>query len=239
MKDRLARLAARYTYRKPVRVPTARPLVSFSFDDVPRSACTLGAEIVENAGGRSTYYVSGQFESREPYFYTSEDLIRLHASGHEIGSHSFGHLNLHTESNAALAADLEQNSNYLQSLGLPAPRTFAYPWGFVSPAGKRLCNGNFEAARSVRGGINRGMADLGLLNAVPLYARSLAVDQLEGLFADLGEHGGWLIFLTHAVTNDPDLYDTSPELLKRATQLSVAMNIPILPISKAVDLLTR
>ena len=35
------------------------PMVSFTFDDLPKSAVTTGAEMLEAHGARGTFYVSG------------------------------------------------------------------------------------------------------------------------------------------------------------------------------------
>ena len=45
----------------------AQPLISFTFDDFPRSALTVGGEILERHGARGTYYASlgvmGKYEA--------------------------------------------------------------------------------------------------------------------------------------------------------------------------------
>src|SRR5262245_52879038 len=40
------------------RWPEGRKVVSFTFDDFPRSAARVGAEVVEAHAARATYYVS-------------------------------------------------------------------------------------------------------------------------------------------------------------------------------------
>jgi peptidoglycan/xylan/chitin deacetylase (PgdA/CDA1 family) len=39
-------------------------MVSFTFDDVPKSAATVGATILEEYGGRATFYVAGSLVSQ-------------------------------------------------------------------------------------------------------------------------------------------------------------------------------
>ncbi len=53
----LARRLAPFLFRQTVRMRNARPLVSFTFDDAPRSAGTTGAGILEASGACGTYYV--------------------------------------------------------------------------------------------------------------------------------------------------------------------------------------
>src|SRR5262245_55669942 len=54
----VSRKAARHHCSKPFRMRNDRPLVSFTFDDVPDSAYTNGARILEDFGARGTFYVA-------------------------------------------------------------------------------------------------------------------------------------------------------------------------------------
>jgi peptidoglycan/xylan/chitin deacetylase (PgdA/CDA1 family) len=42
-------------------------MVSFTFDDVPKSAATVGATILEEYGGRATFYVAGSLVTEPPH----------------------------------------------------------------------------------------------------------------------------------------------------------------------------
>ena len=44
---------------EPFRLRNETPLVSFTFDDVPKSAATAGAAILEQHDARGTFYVIG------------------------------------------------------------------------------------------------------------------------------------------------------------------------------------
>ncbi len=76
------------------RLRNATPMVSFTFDDLPKSAVTTGAGLLEARGARGTFYVSGglvsvgtsQWETGD-----SSDVLALHRNGHEIGCHTFSH----------------------------------------------------------------------------------------------------------------------------------------------------
>src|SRR5271168_973358 len=85
------RFLARHVPTKSLRKIDPQPLVSFTFADVPVSACREGAAILEAHGMRATYYVcaggrgavspSGQLAS-------TDDIAALAARGHEIGCHT-------------------------------------------------------------------------------------------------------------------------------------------------------
>ena len=52
----------------------------------------------------------------------------LAAAGHEIATHTFGHLYVRGVSPAQLQADLELWNSVAQALGLPPRARFAFPW---------------------------------------------------------------------------------------------------------------
>jgi peptidoglycan/xylan/chitin deacetylase (PgdA/CDA1 family) len=88
----------RYTWcsfqRRPVPLGNRGPIVTFSFDDFPRSALTNGADIVERFGALATYYVAmglmGTTNDLGEQFRCA-DLHSLVERGHEVASHTFSH----------------------------------------------------------------------------------------------------------------------------------------------------
>jgi peptidoglycan/xylan/chitin deacetylase (PgdA/CDA1 family) len=86
------RKAARYHRSKPFAMGNTAPLVSFTFDDVPDSAYTNGASILEDYGIQGTFYIaSGTCGSTDTHWrvISREQVALLHARGHEIGCHTF------------------------------------------------------------------------------------------------------------------------------------------------------
>ena len=86
------RRAARHHRSKPFAMRNTAPLVSFTFDDVPASAYTNGAAILEDHGLRGTFYIaSGTLgETDTDWRVIDRDQVRaLHDRGHEIGCHTF------------------------------------------------------------------------------------------------------------------------------------------------------
>src|SRR3984885_15571690 len=55
-----ARFVARKSRSKLLDLRAAQPTVTFTFDDVPVSACELGVGILESYGVRGTFYVAGR-----------------------------------------------------------------------------------------------------------------------------------------------------------------------------------
>src|SRR5580704_13419128 len=93
--NRVLRRAARHSRSKPFAMRNSAPLVSFTFDDVPASAYTSGAAILEQHGMRGTFYIAagtlGDMDS-DWRVIDREQVRALHARGHEIGCHTFSHI---------------------------------------------------------------------------------------------------------------------------------------------------
>ena len=61
---RVSNRLARHFRAAPLRLSGNAPMVSFTFDDVPKSAATVGAPMLEEYGGRATFYVAGSLVSQ-------------------------------------------------------------------------------------------------------------------------------------------------------------------------------
>ena len=236
LRNKIERRLARQAHRSAIDLRPHPSVVSFTFDDMPRSACTDGARIVEEVGGRATYYVCGGYAdtTTSHEFFRSDDLPRLHAAGHEIGSHGFAHIDYQNHALAEVAADLDGNERYLRDRGLPPPTQFAFPFGSVNPRLKRHCADRFASARGVQSAANRGTADRNLLKAVQLYDPQLSDAELDALMRAARGNGTWLIFLSHGVSDRPGSFDTSPRQLARAAGAARALELPMLTISQAL-----
>jgi peptidoglycan/xylan/chitin deacetylase (PgdA/CDA1 family) len=64
----------------------------------------------------------------------AEGLRSVAAAGVEVGSHTMGHRPLGRVPAAELVAELVDSAARIEALGLPRPRSFAYPYGDCSPA---------------------------------------------------------------------------------------------------------
>ena len=144
-----SRFLARNVRTRPLVMRGARPLVTFTFDDVPLSACTAGARILEQYGIRATYYVSGGgcgLTSPCGPLASAEDLRTVFRRGHELASHTFSHPAVSRIPLADLGRDLDRNETFLKSLhGNVAVRNFAYPYGDFSFRTKRYLATRFDS----------------------------------------------------------------------------------------------
>jgi peptidoglycan/xylan/chitin deacetylase (PgdA/CDA1 family) len=236
--DRIGGVITRHIPVKPVEARFDRPVASFTFDDFPRSAWTTGGAVLARFGARATYYASGRYCGvREDGldYYQRDDLRAAAAAGHEIGSHSFGHLRGNKIGEKELLADLEANEAFLgEALGGRGSVSFAYPYGECSPRTKALTSARFMSCRGIAPGVNRGRIDLSQLKAAPLEARSWSAAGVEALVADVAARGGWLIFFSHDVSDSPSPYGATPAMLEHCLATLAAAGIASLPVKAAL-----
>ena len=200
MEGAIARRLARYIGRVMRPLPPTRSIVSFTFDDVPSSACTTAADMVAAADARATFYVSGGLDrdtggsggldrGTRTKYHSARELRRLCEDGHEIGCHGFYHLNYQSVSIEKVEADIATNRAYFVEHGLPIPTNFAYPYGCVDRVVKRTCARLFTSCRGVQNEINHGNVDLALLKAVPLFSHQLTAARIDTLLSRLMKSG--------------------------------------------------
>src|SRR5690606_1805972 len=128
-----------------------RPILSITFDDAPVTAVQTGAAILEANGARGTYYVCAGLEGRGgPMgdYSDREAYASLAQRGHELACHTFSHLDCGKANARAIQADVARNRRAMDASGL-ATRHFAYPYGDVSPAAKRVLQDDFGSLRAL------------------------------------------------------------------------------------------
>jgi peptidoglycan/xylan/chitin deacetylase (PgdA/CDA1 family) len=224
---------------EPFRMRNETPMVSFTFDDVPKSAATAGAAILEAHGVHGTFYVIGsQVGTSSPLWdmVDGEDVVALHRRGHEIACHTFSHKRACDLDARTLNAEVARNQQYLRSLDSSIRiDNFAYPFGYGSFVRKRQLKTLFKSCRSIVPGVNSGSVDLQFLRAMPLIDRRIDRDGIERAFDEAQTANGWLIFYTHDVADQPSPYGCSPSLLGEALEAASRRKIPVLNMAEALQ----
>jgi peptidoglycan/xylan/chitin deacetylase (PgdA/CDA1 family) len=234
------RRSARLYRSKSLIMRNAAPLVSFTFDDVPQSAFTNGAAILDDQGVRGTFYIAGgrcgKVNTTMGWRHISRDQVRaLNEGGHEIGCHTFSHPRVDQIDARAVEDECGRNRDVLRELCAGAePTNFCYPFGRVSLPRKRQLEERFDSCRGIDKGINAGTVDLGLLKVIQLYDRTLTQDKLQRLLRENRDCNGWLIFYTHDVAEQPTDIGCSPHLLRATVEAVKANEMPCLPIREAL-----
>ena len=224
--------------RKSARIRREKGMISFTFDDFPRSAYTRGGEILETHGVCGTYYASLGLSERqgpeEPYFRRS-DLGVLVQRAHEVGCHTHSHSLMGRLAVQDIRREIENNAKAVAEL-IPdyALSSFAYPGGGVTLRAKRTLGANFASCRSTEDGINAGKTDLNLLRANKIYTRLDNIDELLRLIDENQRHGGWLIFYTHDVRDEPSPYGCTPKDLETIVRAATASGSDVLTVRNAI-----
>ena len=236
---RAKRLSARFVRTRAARMVNEHPIVSFTFDDFPKSAVHHGASILERRGLAGTYFLSRTFNGARVDgidYYDLADLRRLIDNRHEIGCHTASHLHVHEVARARLLDDIAANAEFLRGhFGDMSMTTFAFPFGDLDLSSKLFLQGRFAACRSTFSGLNRGVADLGALRAERLYSRSTDAGAVGSLIDRSARPRSWLIFYTHDVDDRPSPYGCTLALFAAAVESAVAAGCLVLPVRRALD----
>ena len=234
----VSRKAARHHCSKPFRLRNNAPLVSFTFDDVPESAYLNGASILERDGIRGTFYIAAGtcgMQDAEWRVIDRDQVRTLHEGGHEIGCHTFSHVKVDTLGAQEMDDQCRRNDDLLHEICGDARLTnFCYPFGRVSLPRKLQLQARFDTCRGIYEGINRGVADLGLLRVIELYDRTLTDEKLRRVLRETIDHNGWLVFYTHDVADPPSWIGCSPARLRSVVEAVQAAGIKSATVRAAV-----
>lgn len=236
LRDKFTKLSALWIARHVVPCRFDRPIVSFTFDDFPQSALDVGGRILEKEGITATFYAAfglANTDTEVGWVGSSYDLAACVDRGHEIGCHTFDHIDCLRASAEEVDRSMVHNQAVARNLGLPPFRNFAYPFGRFGITGKKVANRHYSSARTSICGINRNNIDLSLLKSVPIYSDSETPHSEH--FDSLQSRGGWLIFYTHDVSERPSSYGCTPEKLKFVIRRVREIGASIIPVGVVVD----
>jgi|SRR5271156_1358697 peptidoglycan/xylan/chitin deacetylase (PgdA/CDA1 family) len=224
--------------RRDVRIPCDRPLISFSFDDFPRTALTVGGSILQDAGVRGTYYAApGLLNTQNdlgPQF-RREDLLDLLAAGHELASHTYSHTSARTTRFAHYVHEVEKGFQTLtETFGLNASRQFSYPYGEITLRVKRTVGPKMQSCRGIWPGLNGPHVDLNLLRANRLYGDTDQFAPAKALIDENTLKKSWLIFYTHDVRPNPSPYGCTPAFLERVVRTAVESGARIATVAEVI-----
>lgn len=217
---------------------TLGPRLTLSFDDVAASTTTATADLLDELGIKATYYVSaGLMEKSGDHLggYASRDqIIKISQKGHEIGCHTFSHLDCAKESKEVIISDIERNKQFFTDNGLNIPKNFAYPYGEVSHYTKKLIDTRFSSARALHAGIIERHCDLNQLPSIGIEGKPCS-RKFDDLFFNAVEQNGWLILYTHDVRENPSKYGTDLKTLKNILLKAKDMGFRFLTVDGGIS----
>ena len=209
-------------------------MISFSFDDAPRTAAEAGAVTLEAWGRRGTFYVSAGLAGAEaPMGICAQgpDYRRLADAGHEIACHTFSHLDCGKASGVEALADVERSQAAMAAWGVGAPQTFAYPYGDVAVGPKRALASRFRLLRALHHGLVEAGTDLNQAPAVGIEGPG--GEAVAGRWMEAARsRNAWLILFTHDVRDNPSPWGCTPQAFARLVERAVAEDFEVVTVAE-------
>ncbi len=230
---------ARWCTRNLCRLQNDEPIVSFTFDDFPRSALTVGGAILRERGFAGTYYTSlglmGKRTSTGEMF-LREDLDELARQDHEAACHTFDHYDTWNTEPAEFEASIVRNQQAAKTL-LPRVRFtgFSYPISWPRPDTKRRVASHYDCARGCGQTFNAGVTDLNYLKAFFIEQSRENVDAIRRVIDANARSRGWLIFATHDVCDSPTRFGCTATLFEEVVNYSAKSGAVVLPVHAALE----
>ena len=234
------KVASRFI-RRPFGINLKKPVISFTFDDFPRSALLTGGAILNQFGVAGTYYASfglaGQ-ETASGKIFVIDDLTALLEQGHELGCHTYSHCDSWQTPPQVFEKEINANRDALHSF-FPRARfqTFSYPISLPRLSTKSKIAPYFFCCRGGGQKTNVGTADLNLLSAYFLEKARGDLDLIKKLIDENSEARGWLVFATHDISREPTQFGCTPEFFESVVRYAVASGAQILPVVEGLELL--
>ena len=234
------RRAARWFAQRPCCIRLKSPVISFTFDDFPRSALINGGATLRERGFAGTYYASFGLMGRTAptgKIFTREDLHDLLHQRHELACHTFDHCDSWETNPHEFEASILRNQKAVAEQ-VPGLRltSLAYPISWPRPETKHRVAAYFECARGGGQTFNVGTADLNYLKAFFIEQSRDDFDGIKQTIDANARANGWLIFATHDVSDAPTPFGCTRQFFDLVVEHSVRSGVAILPISEALKL---
>ena len=164
-----------------------------------------------------------------------EDYAEAHNKGHEIGDHTFSHMDGLAAGPDAIRQDIARNRDAMEAVGLPPAKSFAFPYGEVTPALKRALRDDFALLRGVHApsepAIDRSLAASQRVYKDTLNAALSAVERASA-------NREWLILFTHDVRDNCSDFGCTPSQFAALVEAIAAADVEVLPVADALERMT-
>ena len=203
--------------------------------------CLREAQYSNSLMSRELYYASfglmGQIAPTGEIFHSADVTFALER-GHELGCHTFSHCHAYDTPARDFELSVLKNQCALQTIVPEARfRTLSYPISCPRPNTKRRCARHFSGCRGGGQTWNSGIIDLNNLNAFFLEQSRDDPNAIKAAIDANVRAGGWLIFATHDVCDDPTRYGCTPALFEDIVRSAVSSGAAVVPVSEALEML--
>ncbi|PKL76213.1 MAG: hypothetical protein CVV27_11420 [Candidatus Melainabacteria bacterium HGW-Melainabacteria-1] len=176
--------------------PLNQAMVSVSFDDIWKTAYTLGASELEARGFKGSFYITRLYTEQPGEKYANlNDVKDLIKRGHELGSHSHRHAAMSEMEQPALLEDIRKSTVLLKDLGV-SEIGIAYPFGDFNGSVETEVQRFHSYARTSLAGLNDKTSNRYRLRIVPVTSET-STESLLSWIQSAAETRTWLILLFH------------------------------------------
>ncbi len=200
-----------------------------------------GGAILKRFGLAGTYFASFGLVGKETpsgQIFFPDDLTTLLEQGHELGCHTFAHCDSWATATKTFENSIIQNHAALDRLFPHCEfKTFSYPISLPRPKTKARIADYFLCCRGGGQAFNAGKTDLNQLSA---YFLEKSRDNFQAV-KDVIDHNrqacGWLILVTHDISNNPTPFGCTPEFFERVVEYAIGSGAQIVPVVEALEVL--
>ncbi len=240
---KIGRRMTQWRAAQPMLHTPEQAIVSFTFDDFPKSAVEHGASALEAIGALGTFYACTGMLGHENIMgqlYTAEDLDRLRSAGHEIAAHTQTHLDCGQVSADTVRGEITENITNLKAL-VPDIEVsdFAWPYGETTYKAKASVGDLVTTGRGILPGINRKGSDLMQLRSCELTPQAATIKRAKQAIEKAVLIGGWVTIFTHDIRSDPSPFGTTPEAFMSLAKFARDSGARILPMQQAFRALQK
>ncbi len=209
-------------------------IVSFTFDDAPKSVVTVGLPLMAEAGYPATVYIT-TLNTSVPDYMSWEDVAVVAAQGWEIGAHTHLHLDLTTLTDEAITLDLETANDDFLRHGFD-PVAFATPFGAYDDRVLEIVKRYYESHRAAwPAGTNSFSPDPYAIVSYKI-TRDTTIEEVTSLLENLQKTGGWVVFQLHHLFPQGEVVteEYGSDLLSEIIEQVQSRNIAVLTVSDAL-----
>jgi peptidoglycan/xylan/chitin deacetylase (PgdA/CDA1 family) len=217
-----------------------RTLVSLTFDDGTADHL-FAARLLAERGLTGTFYVNTDRVGGSSNCLDWTGVEELASAGHEVGGHTSCHVDLSSASPDEAREEIAGDRRALVERGYEA-RSFAYPYGALSPAARELAAAaGYSSARRSWGLAGDGatesvpLLDPYAIRTVPSLERGVTPDELRRLVVRGEREGGWLPLVFHGVSGSGDRYDVGEAVFREFLDWLCGQPVRVLTVGDAVE----
>jgi peptidoglycan/xylan/chitin deacetylase (PgdA/CDA1 family) len=239
VKTKARRIVSMSLARRVVHMRNAAPLITFTFDDFPRSALREGGAILEGHGVSGTFFASFGLMGRNGpagEMFRPDDVGYALERNHELGCHTYDHSHAWNTPARQFEASILRNREALQKQ-VPGAlfKTLSYPSSCPRPETKQRISKYFDCCRGGGQALNVDSLDLNFVTSYFLEQMKDDFELVSSLIEANRRARGWLLFSTHDISERPSRFGCTPNFFEEVLRRAVRSGATIVTVSEGLN----